>query len=216
MYGSPGMPAGMDHPLDMTRAFYPSVAPTRFSSGLALTRTRHGSPKSSDMKYLLGYSDELQNKVRALTDAGKLGDMLQQRYPDAHGVRNDRALYAYVMDLKNTYIRNGAQVNKVAFDSKLQVIAHALGQHTTISRVQGSKLKTKHEIRVASVFRETPEAFLKMIAVHELAHLKEKHHDKAFYKLCELMEPNYHQYEFDLRLYLTHLDLPGAKALWTT
>ncbi|MET0186178.1 MAG: metal-dependent hydrolase, partial [Achromobacter sp.] len=29
------------------------------------------------------------------------------------------------------------------------------------------------------------------------------------------MEPNYHQYEFDLRLYLTHLDLPGAKALWT-
>ncbi|MGP1614663.1 MAG: M48 metallopeptidase family protein, partial [Pollutimonas bauzanensis] len=86
--------------------------------------------------------------------------------------------------------------------------------HTTISRVQGMKLKAKREIRIATIFREAPEQFLKMIAVHELAHLKEKEHDKAFYNLCERMEPNYHQYEFDLRLYLTHLDQPGCGALW--
>jgi predicted metal-dependent hydrolase len=42
--------------------------------------------------------------------------------------------------------------------------------------------------------------------VHELAHLKEREHDKAFYALCCHMEPGYHQLEFDLRLYLTHLD----------
>ena len=52
-----------------------------------------------------------------------------------------------------------------------------------------------------------------MIVVHELAHLKEKEHDKAFYKLCVSMEPAYHQYEFDLRLYLTHVDLFG-KLSW--
>jgi len=39
--------------------------------------------------------------------------------------------------------------------------------------------------------------------VHELAHLKERAHDKAFYALCQHMAPDYHQLEFDLRLYLT-------------
>jgi len=43
--------------------------------------------------------------------------------------------------------------------------------------------------------------------VHELAHLKEREHDKAFYQLCQHMAPDYHQLEFDLRLYLTQLDL---------
>jgi predicted metal-dependent hydrolase len=77
---------------------------------------------------------------------------------------------------------------------------------TTVSRVQGDRLKTNREIRIATVFRDAPAEFLKMIAVHELAHLKEPEHDKAFYRLCTHMEPDYHQLEFDLRLYLTHLD----------
>jgi len=54
-----------------------------------------------------------------------------------------------------------------------------------------------------------------MITVHELAHIKEKGHDKAFYKLCTHMEPQYHQYEFDLRVYLTHMDSAG-KLAWPT
>ena len=48
-----------------------------------------------------------------------------------------------------------------------------------------------------------------MIVVHELAHLREKDHNKGFYQLCEHMEPDYHQLEFDLRLYLTHLEMIG-------
>jgi len=43
----------------------------------------------------------------------------------------------------------------------------------------------------------------------KMSHFKEKDHNKSFYQLCRHMEPNYHQYEFDLRLYLTHLDLYG-------
>ena len=89
------------------------------------------------------------------------------------------------------------------------------GTHTTVSRVQGNKLKSKREIRVATLFKEVPPEFLKMITVHELAHIKEKAHDKAFYKLCTHMEPDYHQLEFDLRLYLTHLETSGAK-LWAS
>ena len=37
--------------------------------------------------------------------------------------------------------------------------------------------------------------------------LKESDHNKAFYKLCEYMLPDYAQLEFDLRLYLTWRDL---------
>jgi predicted metal-dependent hydrolase len=165
------------------------------------------------LKYLSAYPDNVRAQVSQLLAEGRLGEHLRQRYPAAHDVRTDKALYGYVQDLKDEFLRNAEPVAKVAFDSKIQVIQHALGLHTAISRVQGSKLKAKHEIRIASVFRDTPEPFLRMIAVHELAHLKEKQHDKAFYKLCCWMEPNYHQYEFDLRLYLTQLELAGER-LW--
>ncbi len=77
-------------------------------------------------------------------------------------------------------------------------------------RIQGGKLKSKSEIHVASLFKTAPEEFLRMIVAHELAHLKERAHDKAFYSLCQYIEPNYHQYEFDVRLYLTHLELFGG------
>ena len=164
------------------------------------------------LKYLAGYAAPLQTQVRQLMEQDKLGDMLLGRYRNAHGVRTDKALYDYVMALKNEFLRNAAPLSKVAFDSKLQVITHALGTHTTVSRVQGSKLKAKREIRVASLFKEVPVEFLKMIAVHELAHIREKAHDKAFYKLCTHMEPHYHQYEFDLRVYLTHIDAAGKLA----
>jgi hypothetical protein len=45
--------------------------------------------------------------------------------------------------------------------------------------------------------------------VHELAHLKEKDHNKAFYHLCQSMLPEYHQVELDLRIYLTQLEYMG-------
>ena len=165
------------------------------------------------MKYLSAYPESLQSQVQQLQSQDKLGDMLLKKYPRAHGVRTDKALYDYVMALKNEFLRSSEPLSKVAFDNRLQVIAHALGTHTQISRVQGNKLKAKREIRVSSLFKDVPLEFLKMITVHELAHIKEKGHDKAFYKLCTHMEPLYHQYEFDLRVYLTHMDVDG-KLRW--
>ncbi|MDO8773309.1 MAG: M48 family metallopeptidase [Burkholderiaceae bacterium] len=162
------------------------------------------------MKYLSAYPESLQTQVRALIASNKLGDLLLKKYSAVHSIRNDRALFDYVMLLKNEFLRNTDPLSKVAFDSKLKVIQHALGTHTTVSRVQGNKLKSKREIRIATLFKDVPLELLKMIAVHELAHIKEKNHDKAFYKLCTYMEPNYHQYELDLRLYLTYQDLPKA------
>ena len=96
------------------------------------------------------------------------------------------------------------------YDNHLHVLRNALGTHTAVSRVQGRSLKAKREIRIASLFQDAPAAFLKMIVVHELAHLKEREHDKAFYALCTHMEPDYHQLEFDTRLWLTALELQDA------
>ena len=159
------------------------------------------------LKYLTGYPPELIAQVRSLIDQGRLVETLAQRYGDTHEVRTDRALYDYTMALKSRYLRSAEPLSKVVFDNKLKVVQHALGTHTTVSRVQGNQLKAKREIRVASLFKDTPPEFLKMIVVHELAHLKEREHSKAFYQLCQHMEPQYHQYEFDLRLHLTAASL---------
>lgn len=161
------------------------------------------------MKYLSGYPEPVLAQVRQLLAQNRLGELLRSRYNASHDIRSDRALFDYVQALKSEYLRSAEPLSKVCFDSKLHVIQHALGTHTSVSRVQGSKLKAKREIRIATLFRDTPPEFLKMITVHELAHLREKAHDKAFYQLCTHMEPNYHQYEFDLRLYLTHVEAAG-------
>jgi hypothetical protein len=160
------------------------------------------------LKYLAGYPAPLLAQVEALIAAGQLRDSVLQRYPQTHDVRSDRALVDYVGGIKREYLRSAEPLAKVAYDNHLQVLRNALGTHTAVSRVQGRQLKAKREIRIASLFKEAPAAFLRMIVVHELAHLKQREHDKAFYALCRHMEPDYPQLEFDTRLWLTALELP--------
>ncbi len=158
------------------------------------------------LKYLGHYSETTRKQVISLIKTEKLPHFLMQKYPVPHNYKTDKTLYDYTLDIKNSYLKKTQPVSKVVYDGKIHVINNALGMHTFASRVQGSKLKSKNEIRVASMFKNVPEQFLRMIIVHELAHLKEKEHNKAFYKLCEHMEPSYHQLEFDTRLYLTCID----------
>jgi UTP pyrophosphatase len=164
------------------------------------------------LKYLVGYPPDVLARVAQLVDEGRLAETVQHRYPEMHEVRTERALYDYVLALKNEFLRRAEPLSKVTYDPKLQVVQHALGTHSMVSRVQGNKLKAKREIRVASLFKEAPAAFLRMIVVHELAHLKEREHDRAFYALCVSMEPDYHQLEFDLRLWLTARESNPARA----
>ena len=114
--------------------------------------------------------------MHQLIEQDRLSGLLLQKYPQAHDVRTDKALYDFVLELKKEYLRNAGQLSKVMFDGKLHSIKNALGMHTMISRVQGANLKTKREIRIAAVFKEMPPEFLRMIVVHELAHMKERDH----------------------------------------
>lgn len=163
------------------------------------------------LKYLVGYPEHVQARVREMLAQGRIADLLRARYGEAHAVRNDRQLYDYTVAMKDRYLRTAAPLDKVVYDNRLQVMKHALGTHTSVSRVQGRRLKASREIRIASVFLDAPAEFLRMIVVHELAHLKESDHNKAFYQLCTHMAPDYHQLEFDLRLYLTHLECAATR-----
>ena len=162
-------------------------------------------PPPLALPLLVGYPDELQSQVRSLLAAGTLGAALQRSYPETHSIRSDGALYAHASALKARWLRNAPAVAKVAFDNRLQIDQRALGTLTSVSRVQGGKLAAKRELRVAAVFKDAPAAMLDMIVVHELAHLKEREHNKPFYALCQHMLPGYHQIEFDLRVWLTLL-----------
>ena len=168
-----------------------------------------------ELKYLTHYPHQTQEQVHQLIAQDKLSAYLINKYPTAHTHKTDKALFSYLLGLKNTHMKKAPTLSKALYDGKLHVIHNALGSHHFISRVQGSKLKAKNEIRIASVFKSVPEAFLEMIAVHELAHFKEKEHNKSFYKLCEYMQPSYHQHEFDVRLYLTHIELYGKIQVWS-
>ncbi len=163
----------------------------------------------SQPNYFQHYSPELQERVRSLVAAGGLPQHLLQRYPQAHEMRSDRALYGYTMELKNRYLRQSRPLNKVIYDDKIRRSHAALGLHTSLTRIQGNRLKSAQEIRIAGLFRKAPLPFLRMIVAHELAHLRESEHNKAFFQLCVHIEPDYFQLEFDTRLYLSCLDLHG-------
>ncbi len=169
------------------------------------------APRPYDpLRFLGGYPAATLDQVRDLIARDQLGAYLQRRYPEAHALRNDGALYEHAMALKQRYLRNAAPLAKVVYDNRLQIDQRALGTLAAVSRVQGGQLKAKREIRVAALFKDAPADMLQMIVVHELAHLKERAHDKAFYALCEHMLPDYHQIEFDTRLYLTWRALQAA------
>ncbi|KXI27049.1 M48 metallopeptidase family protein [Paraglaciecola hydrolytica] len=164
---------------------------------------------STALPYLAHYSPQVQAQISAMIDKDQLGDWLRNKYPRLHTVANDNELRDYVIELKNHYMKKTQPLSKVVYDSKIHIINQALGLHSYVSRVQGGKLKSKNELRVSTLFKQTPEPFLKMIVVHELAHLKEKQHNKAFYQLCQHMLADYHQLEFEVRVYLTELDRSG-------
>ena len=159
------------------------------------------------MKYIAHYPTHIQDQVKSLIEQDQLGLYLQKKYPKTHQIQSDKALYHYVTEIKNRHLKNVGTLSQVSYNSKLKVLKQALGIHTHQSRVQGSKLKSHNSITVASVFKEAPPDFLQMVVVHELAHFKESDHNKSFYQLCCHMQPDYHQVELDMRLWLLWRDL---------
>ncbi len=142
-----------------------------------------------------------------MLDDGKLVNFLLKKYPKPHSISNDKDLREYAMGIKNQYMKKSPPLSKVVYDGKIHVVNNALGLHSYVPRIQGNKVKMKNELRISSVFKKAPIELLNMIVVHELAHLKEKQHNKAFYQLCQHMLSDYHQLEFDMRLYMIQIEV---------
>ncbi|MCE0492399.1 YgjP-like metallopeptidase domain-containing protein [Vibrio salinus] len=155
-----------------------------------------------DLKVIQGYPEPIVNQIRNMIENGSFLSWFEKRYPVMnHEIQNDKALYNYVMAFKSQYLKKAAPISKVQFDSKIHIINNALGLHSFHTKQHGNRIIRKNEIRIANLFKQAPEPLLKMLVVHELAHIKEKSHDKSFYQLCCHMEPEYHQLEFDARLF---------------
>jgi len=153
----------------------------------------------AEFKRLNGYSSEIINFARQLVADNELGPYLLKKYPVAHDIMTDSALYDYALRLKAGFLRDAPSVNKVAYDENLE--QRTLAIFAPIQR----------EIKVDAVFKHAPLEFLRMLLLHELAHLKEPAHDEAFYRLHGSMIPDYVQLHLDINLYLTYLDLGGEE-----
>ena len=165
---------------------------------------------SAIQKYLGNYPPTVIHQAQSLLDNDNLADFLLQRHPTTHSIYNDGDLREFVLALKNQHMKKSSPLSKIIYDTKIHVVHNALGLHSYVSRKQGGKLKAKNELRVSAIFKKSSEALLHMIVVHELAHLKEKEHNKAFYRLCLHMLPEYHQLELEMRLMLVQMEHGGS------
>ena len=55
----------------------------------------------TQLKYLSGYPEDVKSQVQTLIANEKLGDFLLNKYPVTHEIKSNKALYAYVIGLKN-------------------------------------------------------------------------------------------------------------------
>lgn len=156
--------------------------------------------------YFEGYPQRIRDHFEHLIQNGHVKAYLLEKYPVGHQVNTDKQLYEYANELRLNFMKKSSQANKVKYEKQKDLIRNALGTHTFVSRNHGGKLKSKHEIRIAASLKNAPEVMLKMLVVHELAHFKEKDHNKSFYNLCEYMQPNYCEVELDTLLYLSLVD----------
>ena len=156
--------------------------------------------------YFQGYPQRIKDHFEHLIKTGEVKAYLLKKYPVGHQINTDKQLYEYANELRQSFMKKSPQPNKVKYEKQKDLIRNALGTHSFISRNHGGKLKSKHEIRIATSLKDAPEAMLKMLVVHELAHFKEKEHNKPFYNLCEYMQPNYCEVELDTLLFLSLAD----------
>ena len=61
----------------------------------------------------------------------------------------------------------------------------------------------KNVLSFNTMIMKLPQSVIQYIIVHELAHIKHKHHQKSFWNLVELHLPDYKQHVTELHTYTT-------------
>jgi hypothetical protein len=154
------------------------------------------------LPYLRGYPPELLQQVRDLLAAAGWPRPWRSGIPRRTTCRTERALYDYVSALKARHMKSARRWRRWPTTRSCTSCATPWAR-TAPSPRAGRAAQGQARDPHRRAVQGAPADFLRMIVVHELAHLKEREHDRAFYALCLHMEPHYHQLEFDLRLWLT-------------
>jgi len=58
-----------------------------------------------NLEYIAHYPEHLKEQIRHLVKAEKLGAYLLSKYPTTHSISSDKALYAYVMELRAEFLQ---------------------------------------------------------------------------------------------------------------
>ncbi len=56
-------------------------------------------------------------QVQKLVNEKRLGDTILKRFPVAHEIKTERALYDFTIELKNQFLRKAPPISKVVFGS---------------------------------------------------------------------------------------------------
>ena len=148
-------------------------------------------------RYFQGYPPHIIEQVLQLFNGDRAAKYLKGKYPDAHSITSDKALYSYATELKKRYLKNALPFGRAAFKKQGDMVTNALGTHTF--RMQGKT--RKHDLAINSDLLRAPEPFSKHSSYMNSLILRKKTTTKPSYQLCCHMEPQYHQLELDLRIF---------------
>ena len=114
---------------------------SRATSSAAWRRAWPTRPGNGRMKYLAGYPPALRwHRCSSRIAQGQLGAWLLARYPRCpRGAHRQRAVRLRQASSRRSSCARPSRLSEGRYDSKLHVDPHALGTHTTISRVQGEQ-----------------------------------------------------------------------------
>ena len=71
------------------------------------------------LKYIAHYSEQIQSQAATLISTGRLGDYLDKNYPNRHQIQSDKALYQYINEIKNQYMRKSSPLSQVTYNLSL-------------------------------------------------------------------------------------------------
>ena len=87
------------------------------------------------------------------------------------------------------------------WSNKMQLVTRKLSFRKT--KRQWGSCSSQNDISINTMVMKLPLNVIEYIVVHELAHIKHKHHQKDFWKLVEYYLPNYKLYVKELKNYTT-------------
>ena len=68
-----------------------------------------GSSMHQSLKYITGYPANLIEQVSGLVESNRFITWFEQRYPDTHQIKSEKALFDYTMQIKQRFMKKRPQ-----------------------------------------------------------------------------------------------------------